>query len=98
MKRMTANLPAIEAHGSGNALERTPIETARAVLLHAEMHGATEFYVDGQGAVYLRRSVVRYADDLPTLWLVGTYTAESGAVRIVEDLEIRLVEVRASRG
>lgn len=98
VRRMSANLPMIEATGGSSVLEREPIEVARAALLSAEKHGAIEFYVDARGRPYMRQAAVRYADELPAIWLVGTYNKDAGAVRIMEDLQMRLTEVRAAHG
>lgn len=95
---MSAQSPAIEAFGGSSVLERDPIEVARAVLLAAEKHGAIEFYVDANARPYAREAGIRYADELPALWLVGVYTKDAGAVRIMEDLQMRLAEVRAAHG
>lgn len=95
---MSAQSPMIEAVGGSSVLEREPIEVARAVLLAAENHGPIEFYLDGNGRPYMREAGIRYADELPALWLVGTYNKSAGTVRIMEDLQMRLVEVRAAHG
>lgn len=78
---------------------REPLELARAVVLSAEHNGGpVEVYVDGSYRMCLRRADVVYADELPSLWLVGVYRADVSVVRIMEDLELRFAEVRAARG
>lgn len=79
-------------------LGREPLEVARAVLLSAKRHGPSSLYVDGQGRMAIRQERVVYSDELPALWLVGTYTADASTVRVMEDLQLRLSEVRAARG
>lgn len=93
--RSTVSTPAIT---SAPILDREPLGVARSVLLSAKKHGPSILYVDGRGRMTIRKSGVVYADDLPPIWLVGAYTANASTVRIMEDLEMRLAEVRAAHG
>lgn len=93
-----AALTAIPALRAEPVMGREPIEVARAVLSAARKHGRVELYVDGAGYMAIRDASVVYADDLPALWLVGAYNAKASTVHIMEDLALRLAEVRAARG
>lgn len=90
--------PSIHAMGSHDILGREPLEVARAVLYAARENGAVELYVSGAGRMGLRHTGVQYADELPDIWLVGVYNENASTVHIMEDLQLRLAEVRAARG
>ena len=90
--------PAILALGLESILGREPLEVARAVLNAARKRGTVELYVSGSGRMGLRHSGVQYADELPDIWLVGAYSENASTVHIMEDLQLRLAEVRAARG
>lgn len=92
-----ANIPVLHAFDGASILGRDPLEVARGVLL-ASKKGTIEVYVDGLGRLGLRRSDVVYADSLPAIWFVGTYTTKASAVHIMQDIELRLAEVRVARG
>lgn len=91
-------IPSVPAFSAKSVLEREPIELARSVVQSAERNGAVEVYIDGTGRMCVRRSSVIYADELPSLWLVGVYTADVSTVRVMEDICLRLAEVRAANG
>lgn len=92
-----SNMPRIELFRGDPILGREPIEVARSIL-YAAKKGPVEVYIDGSARMAIRSAGVVYADELPALWLVGAYTAGASTVRIMEDVGLRLAEVKAARG
>lgn len=92
-----SNLPSIELFHGDPILGRETIEVARSIL-YAAKKGPVEVYIDGSARMAIRSSRVVYADELPTLWLVGVYGEDASTVRIMEDVGLRLAEVKAARG
>lgn len=88
----------IDAFGTASILGREPIEVARKILYAAKLHGPVHVYIDRDGHVIIRRAGIVYPASLPDLWLTGTYTADASTVRVMEDVELRVAEVRAARG
>lgn len=92
------HVPEIDPFGTASILGREPIEVARKILYAAKRHGPVEAYIDGRGRVTLRVAGVVYPTEPPSLWLVGLYTDSASTIRIMEDVELRVAEVRAARG
>lgn len=91
-------VPDIDPFGTASILGREPIEVARKILYAAKRHGPVAAYIDGRGRLTLRAAGVVYPADPPSLWLVGLYNDAASTIRIMEDVELRVAEVRAARG
>lgn len=90
---LSASIPRVESAQSLTIFERGIASAILAIKYDCARNGVTEVYLDRNGVIYMRNQALRYADELPLTWMVGSYTTAATLQQIADDIRIRLAEL-----